>query len=122
MMTSGRAVRDGTFAHLLSVLACLSLLTSFGAPAALAHEGHDHGAASASPAVQAAPRVTAISENYQFVGIVEGEVLVIYLDRFADNAPVTSATLEVTIGETAAPTVLEMIPPIATTPSSASRS
>jgi RND family efflux transporter MFP subunit len=107
MMTSGRAVRGGTFAHLLSVLACLSLLTSFGAPAALAHEGHDHGAGAASPAVQAAPRVTAVSENYQFVGIVEGEVLVIYLDRYADNAPVTSATLEVTIGETAAQAELQ---------------
>lgn len=107
MMTSGRAVRGGTFAHLLSVLACLSLLTAFGAPTAFAHEGHDHGEVSASPAVQTAPRVTAVSENYQFVGIVEGEVLVIYLDRSADNAPVTSATLEVTIGETSAQAELQ---------------
>jgi len=51
--------------------------------------------------------VTAVSETYQLVGVVEGEVLVIYLDRFADNAPVTSATLEVTIGDTSAQAELQ---------------
>ena len=35
------------------------------------------------------------------MGIAEGEVLVIYLDRAEDDAPVTKASLEVTIdGET----------------------
>ena len=38
-----------------------------------------------------------MSEKYQFVGIVEGEVLVVYLDRTEDNAPVTTATIEVSI-------------------------
>jgi membrane fusion protein, heavy metal efflux system len=64
----------------------------------LAHEGHDHGAE--PPAVSgapASPRVVAISESYQLVGIVEGEVLVIYLDRAEDNAPVTTAAVEVTL-------------------------
>jgi membrane fusion protein, heavy metal efflux system len=45
----------------------------------------------------ASPRVVATSEKYQLVGIVEGEVLVIYLDRAEDNAPVTTATLEVSL-------------------------
>jgi RND family efflux transporter MFP subunit len=41
--------------------------------------------------------VVASSERYQFVGIVEGEVLVVYLDRTEDNAPVTTATIEVSL-------------------------
>lgn len=61
--------------------------------------GHDHGPAASSAASAPSPRAVANSEHYQFVGIVEGEVLVIYLDRFADNVPVTSAALEVTIGD-----------------------
>jgi cobalt-zinc-cadmium efflux system membrane fusion protein len=65
---------------------------------AFAHEGHGHG--TAAPAVAgapASPRVVATSETYQFVGIVEGEVLVIYLDRVADNSPVTTAKIELTL-------------------------
>jgi RND family efflux transporter MFP subunit len=65
---------------------------------ALAHEGHDHGAEEpASHGAPASPRVVATSERYQLVGIAEGEVLVIYLDRAEDNAPVTTATLEITL-------------------------
>ena len=45
----------------------------------------------------ASPRVVATSEKYQFVGIAEGEVLVIYLDRAEDNTPVTTATIEVSL-------------------------
>jgi membrane fusion protein, heavy metal efflux system len=71
-------------------------------PAAVrAHEGHDHGAAPATATAPGSPRVVATSERYEFVGIVEGEVLVIYLDRAGDNSPVTSATMEVSLdGET----------------------
>jgi RND family efflux transporter MFP subunit len=50
--------------------------------------------------VAASPRVVATSETYQFVGIVEGEVLVVYLDRASDNAPVTTASLEVSLNGT----------------------
>ena len=65
---------------------------------ALAHEGHDGGREPSHAAgVAASPRVVASSEKYQLVGIVEGEVLVIYLDRAEDNAPVTAATLEVSL-------------------------
>jgi hypothetical protein len=41
--------------------------------------------------------VVATSEKYLLVGIVEGEVLVIYLDRAEDNSPVSTATLEVSL-------------------------
>jgi RND family efflux transporter MFP subunit len=61
-----------------------------------AHEGHEHDAAPRAP-MPGSPRVAAASERYQLVGIVEGEVLVIYLDRADDNAPVTTATIEVSL-------------------------
>jgi cobalt-zinc-cadmium efflux system membrane fusion protein len=87
--------------RLACVLALAFATIASAALPARAHEGHDHGPGPGATAGAASPRVTAVSENYQLVGIVEGEVLVIYLDRFADNAPVTSAKLEVTIGDVA---------------------
>ena len=84
----------------LSLFVILAIGLSFGIQpsTALAHEGHDQGPPAASETgAPASPRVLAVSEGYQFVGIVEGEVLVIYLDRASDNAPVTTATLEVSL-------------------------
>jgi RND family efflux transporter MFP subunit len=70
-------------------------------PRAPAHEGHDHGPPPPTAASPPSPRVVATSEKYQFVGIVEGEVLVVYVDRSDDNAPVTGAVVEVSLdGET----------------------
>ena len=62
-----------------------------------AHEGHDHAGDAPPKAGSASPRVVATSETYQFVGIAEGEVLVIYLDRAEDNTPVTAATIDVSL-------------------------
>jgi membrane fusion protein, heavy metal efflux system len=74
----------------------IAAILSAGNP--LAHEGHDHGAETRpTPGAPTSPRVVATSETYQFVGIVEGEVLVIYLDRAADNTPVTTAKIELTL-------------------------
>ena len=66
------------------------------------HEDHDHGPAEAI-AGQLAPRVAARSELFEVVGILRGERLVIYLDRFASNEPVTSADIAVMIGDTTEP-------------------
>jgi membrane fusion protein, heavy metal efflux system len=63
-----------------------------------AHEGHDHGPAETVTG-PLAPRVSARSETFQLVGILRGERLVIYLDRFASNEPVTTADVAVTIGD-----------------------
>src|SRR5262245_20247462 len=76
------------------IAAVAALLAGSHAPA---HEGHDHGPPPAAGASPSSPRVAAMSEKYQFVGIVEGEVLVVYLDRTEDNAPVTTATIEVAL-------------------------
>jgi cobalt-zinc-cadmium efflux system membrane fusion protein len=78
------------------VAALLTLLPL--APDALAHEGHDHGP-SESVTGPLAPRVSAHSENYELVGILRGDRLIIYLDRFATNEPVTTADIAVTIGD-----------------------
>src|SRR5215510_12336871 len=74
----------------------LALLAAAGP--ARAHEGHERDAGPRLMApVAGSPRVVATSERYQLVGIVEGEVLVIYLDRADDNAPVGGAALEVSL-------------------------
>jgi RND family efflux transporter MFP subunit len=86
-----------------ALVAILSLPTS----GLKAGPGHDHGPEPASTGSPPSPRAVATSETYQFVGIAEGEVLVIYLDRATDNAPVTTAKLDVTVGEAAAPAELQ---------------
>lgn len=60
---------------------------------ALAHEGHDHAA---PPTIStAARRLESSSEAFELVGIVHGDRLVVFLDQYASNDPVTDATIEV---------------------------
>jgi len=86
-------------ARILAACAVLPLLIVLHAAGVRAGPGHDHGPEPAAASAPASPRVAATSEHFQFVGIVEGEVLVIYLDRFADNSPVVTAKLTVTVGD-----------------------
>jgi hypothetical protein len=65
---------------------------------AWAGEGHDHGEAPAAATGTAAPRLTSHSDLFELVGMVEGNEMKIYLDRFATNEPVTDARIEVEIG------------------------
>jgi membrane fusion protein, heavy metal efflux system len=69
---------------------------------ARAHEGHiDEPAAAA--AQTGLPRLVTKSESYELVALLDGKQLTIYLDQFADNMPVTDATIDVAIeGETVA--------------------
>ena len=64
---------------------------------AFAGPGHDHGPAADAVAGTASPRVSAQSDLFELVGIVEGGELKIYLDRFATNEPVIDAKIEVDI-------------------------
>ena len=74
---------------LLATLLALPLL----APAR-AHEGHDDEKPAAGNAL---PRVEAESELFEIVGVLQpGGVLLLHLDRWADNAPVDGA-LSVTL-------------------------
>jgi len=67
---------------------------------AMAHEGHDHGPPAAAFPTSNHPRAVATSENYEIVAVLKGTELFIYVDRFADNSPVTKAHVTVTIGNT----------------------
>ena len=62
---------------------------------AAAHEGHDHGAPPPPPLTTLAPRAEAASADFELVAVLRDGTLTIHLDRFADNAPVEGATIEV---------------------------
>lgn len=62
---------------------------------AAAHEGHDHGAPPPPPLTTLAPRAEAASADFELVAVLREGTLTIHLDRFADNAPVEGATIEV---------------------------
>ncbi len=66
----------------------LALLLAIAWPAT-AHEGHDH---EAPPVAAALPRAEAHSEAFEIVAVLgPGGALTIWLDRWADNAPVDGA-------------------------------
>lgn len=77
--------------HPLFVFAAL-LALSFSAAA---HEGHDHGDEAAVVSQPTAPRFAVRSDALDVVGILQDKALHIYLDRAADNAPITEAKIEV---------------------------
>lgn len=88
---------NGALRRLQAMLAGLGFLTTIAA-AAVAHEGHDHGAPPPAAVTTSNPRVTAQSDAYELVGVLRGDRLGIYLDRFASNDPVTDARIAVTVG------------------------
>lgn len=75
----------------------LSLILLFS-PLVQAHGDEDHGATPASVAIGGAPRIVTHSDLFELVGIVENGAMTLYLDRFADNSPVTDAKIEVEVG------------------------
>lgn len=87
------------------ILACLAALPLvFGS--ALAHEGHDETPAARAPVPGLAPRLAASSPDIELLAELRHDALVIYLDRFATNEPLSGATIEVEEGSnrgTAAP-------------------
>ncbi len=76
-----------------------ALLSAFvWATPSWAGEGHGHGETPAATAGAGSPRVSSSSDLFELVGIVQGKEMVIYLDRFATNTPVTDAKIEVDMG------------------------
>lgn len=61
---------------------------------AQADEGHDHGEAPVAAESPAQPRFTAESEDFELVGVLQGQRITMYLDRKASNEPVTQASVE----------------------------
>ena len=60
-----------------------------------AHEGHEHGNPPLPAATSAPARAGAASAAFELVAVINGEELLIYLDRFATNEPVEDAAIEV---------------------------
>ena len=82
------------------LLAALSAVPNSSSWAQLpAHEGHDHD----KPAplnLPVAPRVVAVTPDYELVGVLSGEQrLTIFLHRFETGEPVKDAKLSVSAGE-----------------------
>ena len=85
--------------RLASLLAALSVIAAMLLPPlAQAGEGHDHGDAAPVASGPSLPRFAAVSGAFELVGVLNGKQLTLYLDRAADNAPVTEAQIELEIG------------------------
>ena len=85
--------------RLTSFIAALVAAASLGlSPAVRAGDGHHHGDAAPVASGPALPRFAAVSETFELVGIVSGKQVTLYLDRTADNSPVTDAQIELEIG------------------------
>jgi cobalt-zinc-cadmium efflux system membrane fusion protein len=82
-------------------LAAYALLFALAVPFAQAHPGHGDEAP-APVSGTAAPRAEARSDLFELVTIVRGGAVILYLDRFATNEPVTGASIEVGEGDTTA--------------------
>lgn len=65
----------------------------------LAGPGHDHGEETPAAAGSVSPRVSAHSDLFELVGIVDHDTMTIYLDRYASNEPVRGAQIEVEAGD-----------------------
>lgn len=84
------------FAGLIT-LAVASLALVASPTRALAHGDHGNEAPAAGGA--GSPRVAIHSDQYELVGVLKAERLTLYLDRFADNVPVTDAKITATLGD-----------------------
>ncbi|MBC8048590.1 MAG: efflux RND transporter periplasmic adaptor subunit [Chitinophagales bacterium] len=95
LITSTRNV----WQEFLAVLLLAALIIGFGYKLANAHEGHDHGAKPPALPESIAPRLALQSEVYQLVAILKDGDLTIFLDRTADNSPVSDARVSLAIGD-----------------------
>ena len=73
-------------------IAALAAATGRGA---LAHGDEDHGAPAAAATQGVLPRVLATTEDFELVGVLEADRLLLYLDRQTSNEPVLKARIEV---------------------------
>jgi membrane fusion protein, heavy metal efflux system len=78
----------------LGMVIALPLMTQ----AVMAHAGHDHGADIYAGDNPVAPRITMRSTDFDLVAVAERSRLLIYLDSYADNAPVRGAKISLTHG------------------------
>ncbi|WP_291994922.1 LPXTG cell wall anchor domain-containing protein [Candidatus Accumulibacter sp. ACC003] len=65
------------------------------AVSAFGHGGEDHGAPPPALSQSVAPRASAATADFEVVAALEEQKLLIYVDRFASNEPVSAAKVEV---------------------------
>jgi membrane fusion protein, heavy metal efflux system len=80
---------------MLHRLLALLMVVWLAMPAALAHDGHDHGAPPTPISTTIAPRIDASSDVFELIGVLRGGKLTLFVDRFITNEPVTDAQVEV---------------------------
>ena len=79
--------------------ASLALALCLYLPQAISGPGHDHGkAATPQAAGPALPRFAVTSDLFELVGVLDGDLLTLYLDHADSNAPVENAELEFELG------------------------
>jgi hypothetical protein len=83
--------------HLSAALLAVAFFFNPCTARAADDHGHDHCPAptAAGPAL---PRFAAVSELFELVGVLDGQRITLYLDRAADNSPVSEAQIELDIG------------------------
>ena len=77
---------------------CLAAFIAATPLASWADAGHDHGASATADASAGQPRFNAVSETFELVGVLNGKLLTLYLDRAGDNSPVKDAQLALELG------------------------
>ena len=85
-------------AQLATIFIALFLTLATLINPAWAGPGHDNGGEPAAAVGTASPRFSTHSDLFELVGMVEGNELKIYLDRYTTNEPVTDAKIEVEVG------------------------
>ena len=72
----------------------VAVAASICTTAAFADDGHNHDQDKPAAIGTASPRVSAHSDLFELVGVVDKGQMTVYLDRFATNEPVLGAKIE----------------------------
>ena len=88
----------GQWIYARAAIILVAFLLAFTAFINPAWAGPGHGDEPATAVGTVSPRISAHSDLFELLGMVEGNELKIYLDRYATNEPVTNAKIEVEVG------------------------
>ena len=88
----------GQWIYARAAIILVAFLLAFTAFINPAWAGPGHGDEPATAVGTVSPRISAHSDLFELLGMVEGNELKIYLDRYATNEPVTDAKIEVEVG------------------------
>lgn len=89
----GHGLAQTAIALLSALIFCLLMSSPV-----FAHAGHDHGADIFAGETPVSPRMSMRSSDFDLVAVAEPQRLLVYLDSFAENAPVRGARISVTHG------------------------